>query len=143
MQKVVGIDYGAKHIGLSRGDTMVRLATPLDPIINNGDPWAELIAVVHDENASIVVVGLPRDNRGLETAQSQRCRVFANELKQRLSEAGLRVKIIMQDESLTSVNAETAMQHERRFDPAKLRDGTADSRAAAIILGDYLEDYRG
>lgn len=143
MHKVVGVDFGAKHIGLSRGDTMVRLATPLNPVVADGDFWPQLLRSIKDESADLVVVGLPRDNMGEETSQSAKCRVFAHELSLRLSDVGVKADVIMQDESLTSVVAESAMQKERHFDPVSLRDGTADSRAATIILQDYLEACHG
>ncbi len=141
MHRVVGIDFGSKHIGLSRGDTMICLATPLKPIIVNGDYWKELLGVIVEERADVVVVGLPRDNKGVETTQSAKCREFASELSQRLVNTSVQADVVMQDESLTSVKAEAEMRRDRHFNPVSLRDGTADSRAAAIILQDYLEAH--
>ena len=46
----------------------------------------------------------------------------------------------MQDESLTSIEAEEELRRDKRhFNDKMLRDGTLDSQAAVIILTDYLE----
>ncbi len=49
------------------------------------------------------------------------------------------IKIVFQDESLTSVKAEEILRERKNFQDGMLRDGTLDSEAAALILSDYLE----
>lgn len=139
---IVGIDYGDKHIGLARGDTEVKLASELGVIINNGnDIWSRLLNVIKSENAAVIVVGLPRDNEGAETAQTSKCKAFADALRKHLMDSNMAVDVVMQDESLTSIKAEQELRSERHFNPIMLRNGKLDSRAASLILSDYLEGY--
>ncbi len=138
----VGIDYGAKHIGIARGDTLVKLASELTMVVNDENAIDKIVTIIQQEGASIVVVGLPRDKDGLETDQTVRCRAFADELRAALSSSKQKIIFAMQDESLTSVKAEEQLRSERHFDAIMLRNGRLDMRAAVLILTDYLEGYQ-
>ena len=93
---------------------------------------------------STVVVGLPRNNDGMETQQSKYSRQFADDLVDTLIAQEVNdVDIVMQDESLTSIEAEDMLKRDKRhYNDRMLRDGTLDSQAAVIILTDYLEELR-
>lgn len=138
---VLGLDVGTRRIGVAYGDTEVKIAAPLDAIENDGNALDKLAKLVVRMNASTVVVGLPRNSSGDETKQSQYSRQFADDLGDALSINSVSdVDIVMQDESLTSIEAEDELRRDKRhFNDKMLRDGTLDSQAAVIILTDYLE----
>ena len=134
---VIGLDVGARRIGVARGDFEVGIASPLPPLPNDSEIFAKLLQLTKENHAEILVVGLPRDAGGQETAQSQISRQFAAELARHLD-----CQIHLQDESLTSVLAEKNLRARKEFKESMLRDGTLDSEAAALILNDYLEGGR-
>lgn len=138
---VLGLDVGTRRIGVAYGDTEVKIAAPLDAIENDGNALDKLAKLVARMNVSAVVVGLPRNSDGGETKQSQYSRQFADDLGDALSINSVSdVDIVMQDESLTSIEAEEELRRDKRhFNNKMLRDGTLDSQAAVIILTDYLE----
>lgn len=138
---VLGLDVGTRRIGVAYGDTEVKIAAPLDAIENDGNALDKLAKLVARMNVSTVVVGLPRNGNGGETKQSQYSRQFADDLGDALSINSVSdVDIVMQDESLTSIEAEEELRRDKRhFNDKMLRDGTLDSQAAVIILTDYLE----
>lgn len=138
---VLGLDVGTRRIGVAYGDTEVKIAAPLDAIENDGNALDKLAKLVARMNVSTVVVGLPRNSNGGETKQSQYSRQFADDLGDALSINSVSdVDIVMQDESLTSIEAEEELRRDKRhFNDKMLRDGTLDSQAAVIILTDYLE----
>ena len=134
----VGLDIGEKRIGVARGDIDVKLASPLAPIANTATALARIAQVVRDQAADFVVAGLPRNSQGAETQQSAYSRQFVERLRAKLTEEKLSVTVFLQDESLTSVRAEEFLHARKNFRETQLRDGTLDSEAAAIILGDFL-----
>lgn len=136
----LGLDIGARRIGVARGDLDVKLASPLDAVFNDDDVLENMIKIVDETGADLLVIGLPRDNNGGETAQSKFSRDFADDLRQALINADYDVEIVFQDESLTSIAAEENLKKRKNFDPKMLRDGTIDSEAAVIILQDFLEE---
>ena len=128
-QTLVGLDVGEKRIGVSVADTGVRIAIPFTTIEVEGDEIQKITEIVLKENASIIVVGYPRNQAGEATTQTDYVENFAKRLKD------LEVKIVFQDESLTSVMAEQQLiAHKKPY-----TKGDIDSHAAAIILQDYLE----
>ena len=131
---VIGLDVGSERIGVARGDTGVKIASPLEFIANDQLVFKAIRDLVDRESASELVVGLPRNSNGEETAQSSFVRKFADDLS---ASTGLSVKF--QDESLTSVVAEQRLRSRKDFTESMLRDGTLDSEAAVIILNDFLE----
>ena len=137
VDRVVGLDIGDKRIGVSIGDTEVKIASPLEPLANDETIFRQIDNLLIQNDAKIVVIGLPRNAEGQETAQSVVVRNFATELSAKTD-----AKIVFQDESLTSVLAERRLRERKNFSESMLRDGTLDSEAAQLILADYLEGSR-
>lgn len=141
---ILGLDVGVRRIGVAWGDDEVRLAAPLEPIVNDGEALDKLAKLIIRMGVSTVVVGLPRNNDGMETQQSKYSRQFADDLADTLIAQEVNdVDIVMQDESLTSIEAEDMLKRDKcHYNDRMLRDGTLDSQAAVIILTDYLEELR-
>lgn len=122
---ILGLDWGGRRVGIARAHAKARLAEPLVTLPNNEGLTHEIERLVDSEEAETLVVGLPRNLDGEETAQSQQIRQFVRDLK-----GALQCEIIMQDETLSSAAASEMYQ---RYPEAGL-----DSCAAAVILQDYL-----
>jgi len=58
---LLGVDYGAKKIGLAKGDKASGVATPLKTIANHGQESVRLAIeeICRDENVEQIVVGVP------------------------------------------------------------------------------------
>ena len=131
--RFLGIDHDTRRIGLASGDEL-GLATPL-PALVEADPAARrraLAGVVKARRIQEIVLGLPLNMDGSAGFKAKEVEAFAAELR---AEFGLPVHLV--DERLTSHIAEAGMnQKELRAIRAK---GIVDSRAAAVILQDYLD----
>ena len=123
----LGLDVGLKRIGVAIGDNLTKIAVPLTTIVNDEQSIDNIAKLCQEHRIVKIIVGLPRDNRGTETAQSQFARDFAQKLEV------LEIPIFFQDESLTSVLAEERLGELSR-DKEKI-----DAEAAVIILMDFLE----
>ena len=130
---LVGLDVGEKRIGVSVADLSVRIAVPFATVEVDGNEIQSIAEIVIKEQADTIVVGYPRNQQGEATAQTEYVEKFTKRLTY------LDKKIVFQDESLTSVLAEQQLiSHKRPYSK-----GDIDSQAAAIILQDYVEQYRG
>ena len=130
-KNLLALDVGEKRIGVAMADTAVRIAVPYDTLDVDGSEVTAITELIADEAIDIVVVGFPRNQAGLPTAQT----AFVQEFMEQFSH--LDVEIAYQDESLTSVMAEEQLQaHNRPYSK-----GDIDAQAAAIILQDYIEEY--
>lgn len=131
--RYLGIDYGAKRVGLAFGDD-VGVATPLPAVLEPAGEarWAKLAEVVKARRATEFVVGYPYNMDGSVGFKAKEVDAFVAELRARF---GLPVHLV--DETLTSYAAEDSI---KKKDRRGVRDsGLIDSRAATIILQDFLD----
>lgn len=130
-QSVLALDVGGKRIGVAVASLAARLASPLTTL--DAESFREALAEIIDrEDVAYLVVGLPRNQSGEETSQTEAVRQVAAELEAH----GL--PVYFQDESLTSQKAKTELNGRGR--PYKKTD--IDQLAAAYILEDWLNEHK-
>lgn len=123
------LDVGTARIGVAMGDSMIRIAVPYGYVNVDGSEIKELAQLVIDNSIDTIVVGYPRNQSGQPTAQTEYVESFVQQLRD------FDAEIVYQDESLTSVIAETRLSSRRK----PFEKGDIDAEAAAIILQDYME----
>jgi putative holliday junction resolvase len=137
--RVLGIDVGARRVGLAISDPTRTLARPLETIAVSGD--ADAVARVaaridalarEDDGLAAIVVGLPAALDGRATPQTARVASFVAALARRTS-----LPIATEGERLTSREAESRLAVRER--DWRKRKQKLDAAAAAIILQDYLD----
>lgn len=126
---LIALDVGEKRVGVAIASHVARLPRPLTTLLRGDNFWNQLQTTLKQEVADILVIGLPRNLDGQETAQSAIVRSFVEELKQHTD-----LPIVFQDETLSSHAART--QLEARGKP--FTKGDIDAMAAMLILEDYL-----
>lgn len=140
MVRVLGIDYGARRLGFALSDASGILASPLRVIARPPSDRAA-VRLVADEVARLcadddglvaVVVGWPRKLDGSPNAQTPVVEAFVGALA-----AVVRVPVVLQDERLSSIEAESRLAVRER--DWRARKKTLDAAAAAVILQDYLD----
>lgn len=125
---ILGLDVGAKRIGVARVNTFVKIPQALKVIPVDGDEITAISDLVKQYEIDIIVVGWPRNMSGEITKQTN----FTASFIKKLENEGY--KVVRQDESLTSVEAEAELKSRKKsFSKADI-----DSQAAVIILEDYL-----
>ncbi|MEP6624279.1 MAG: Holliday junction resolvase RuvX, partial [Acidimicrobiia bacterium] len=67
MARILGVDLGARRIGLAVSDPTGVIASPAGTLVRSGDAARDRAAIVtaaHEAEADLVVVGLPRELSG-------------------------------------------------------------------------------
>lgn len=123
---LIGLDIGERRIGIARVDTLVRIPQALQTSPNDSSFLATLKNLITEYDVSKVIVGLPRNLDGRETAQTAYVKNFC---KDKLS--CLNIPVAFQDETLSTVEAADRI----RGSKTKV---SIDAAAACIILEDYL-----
>lgn len=131
--KILGLDVGEKRIGVAKVDTATKIAIPVCTVEVNGTEFDEIAKIARLNNTNLFVLGLPRSNEGNETKQSAFARNFGKTLLKKIPGS----KINFQDESLTSVEAETRLKARKK----NWEKGEIDAEAASIILQDFIENF--
>lgn len=138
--RALGIDYGARRLGLALSDASGTLASPFRVVERPASDRATVTLVAdevarlaaEDDGLAAVVVGWPRRLDGTPNAQTPIVEAFARAL-----EATVTVPVVLQDERLSSVEAESRLAVRER--DWRARKKTLDAAAAAVILQDYLD----
>ncbi len=135
--RFLGIDYGERRVGLALSDPTGMIAGPhttLKRRRGKRPPVAAVETVIREHGVTGVVVGLPLDLHGEETAWTREVRAFGDALGER---TGLPVHYI--DERMTSVRAERAVRSIGLPKGERERKERVDAAAAALILQTYLD----
>jgi len=124
----LGIDFGTKNIGLAVSDEDGKFAIDIPALRNNPKTIdSEILKVIESRNIKQIIIGLPGLER--ENEITKKIRDFADHVK------NLTLKdVIFWDESYSSKNAESGLRGKRRK--------TSDSRAARLVLQEYLDFYQ-
>ncbi len=132
--RILSVDYGDVRTGLAISDLLGLIASPLPTFKTRSMRSAiDYIADVARENeVDRIVVGLPLNMDGSEGERARKTRAFA-----RVLERVCAVPVILEDERLTSVEAENILiEGNVKRDKRKQ---LLDSMAARLILQSYLD----
>ena len=124
-RNILALDVGTVRIGLAIANDIARLPSPLAIVDNDENVLKNLSRIIRENDINLIVVGLPRNMKGEETAQSQVSRQFAAKIAESTD-----VKIVFADESLSSKRAEEHTSDKKRLDDI----------AACFILEEYLKE---
>jgi len=135
---VLGLDVGDARIGVARGERGSSFVFPRGVVDRAGTKQdvESLAAVVASEAAAVVVVGLPLNLDGSESAQTLRVRKFSEALAERLHALGVRV--VLEDERLTTRIAQRQLGSGPLPRGKRQAKGRLDEASAVLILESYL-----
>jgi putative Holliday junction resolvase len=141
MTPILALDVGDRRIGLAACGAARSIAAPLGALRRKGlaAGIAAVIKAAQEQQAGLILVGLPLLLDGAIGAQAQRTLDFCDALRLALAEAGLPLPVETWDERFSSVEAERLMREAGR-QPSRDR-ARLDATAAAVILQSYLDAH--
>lgn len=134
MDRIIGIDYGKKRIGIAVSDPLGIFASALDTV-----PAAKIMEYLKNytqkEKVGRFVVGYPMnlDNRPAECAQY--VDIFLKQLKKNFPD----IPVTLEDERFTSQIAMKAMIAGGMKKSDRREKGAVDKISAAIILQTFMD----
>ena len=136
-QRLLGLDVGAKTIGLAISDSRLALASPLETLKRRRftEDAKALKRLCAEREVGALVIGLPVNMDGSEGPRCQSVRDFARNL---IEIAGLDLPIAFWDERLSSAAVERFLIEEADM-TRKRRGEVVDKMAAGFILQGALD----
>ena len=133
--RILGVDFGDTRTGLAVSDASRFLASGIGyvspgGIVKTADKVAE---VAREQKVSAIVVGLPKNMDGSEGFRAERCREFADLLREHLED----VPVAMIDERMTTMSASRYLNETNTR--GQKRKGVIDTLSAQIILQNALD----
>lgn len=134
--KYIGLDLGSRTLGIAISDELGILARSYDTLRFKDDDYNyainATIEICKKENVSTVVLGYPKHMNGDAGIRASISENFKKEI-----EASSNIKVVLEDERLTTVIVDRAMisGNVKRKD----RRQKKDEMAAVVILQNYLD----
>lgn len=135
MGRILGIDYGAKRVGIALSDDAQIFAFAKDIFPNDEHLLDSLARMVEKEEVERFVIGESDNPIGGENTIMRRITIFSKAIEVR---TGLPVEQV--SEAYSSAEARRAL--ETKIKSRKDKNVPVDAAAAAIILQTYLDDKR-
>lgn len=134
--KIFAVDYGDARTGLAHCDKFESIASPVGTVFewNVNKCLAKVADAIKADGAELIVVGLPVNMDGTQGERAQKCRDFADKLREMTG-----IETVMWDERVTTVQA-IGILNETNV-RGKKRKEVIDTVAATLILESYM-DYR-
>ncbi len=129
------LDVGEKRIGVATANPLSRLAQPHTTLVHDGQIFDSISTLVTDLHVSRIIIGLPKNMHGEDTAQTSYIRQFSDALKSHVRN----VAVDFQDEANTSQKAVTELTSRK----GQYEKTDVDAVAATYILQDYLDQNMG
>jgi putative Holliday junction resolvase len=136
--RAVGLDLGARGIGVALCDSAGTLATPYEVVLRSGDRQRDhrrIAELVAEAEAEVVVVGLPLSLDGSVGPAAAGVQAEVAELREHLG-----VPVEVWDERLSTVEADRRLQSAGV--PGRKRRHVIDQVAATVILQSWLDATR-
>jgi len=135
--RVLGLDVGARRIGIAISDPLGITAQNLDTLHrkNKKYDFSYLYRVIRDYEVKEIVVGLPLRMSGTEGIQAEKIQAFADDLRKHF-----KLPVHLWDERLTSAEANRLL---RETDLSIEKRGQAVDRMAAILILQGWMESRG
>ena len=134
MNRILGLDYGDKAIGVSISDPLGLTAQPLETIVSKDEytikpSVSRLKEIIKEYDVSTIILGLPKNMDNTLGPRAEKTIDFMERLKRNFK----KVEITLWDERLST------MAIERALGELKQKDQRYDHLAATYILQGYLD----
>ena len=137
MDRIVGIDYGRKRVGVAVSDPLGIFASALETV-HSAKIIEDLKNYAQKETIVRFVVGYPVNMNGAPSEAARDVDVFLKHLAKAFPD----VPVVKEDERFTSVLAHRAMIDGGMKKQDRQKKESVDKISAAIILQSYMDRSR-
>jgi putative Holliday junction resolvase len=137
MDRIVGIDYGRKRVGVAVSDPLGIFASALETV-HSAKIIEYLKNYAQKETIVLFVVGYPINMNGAPSEAAKDIDIFLKHLAKAFPD----VPVVKEDERFTSVLAHRAMIDGGMKKQDRQKKESVDKISAAIILQSYMDRKR-
>ena len=137
MDRIIGIDYGRKRVGVAVTDPLGIFASALDTV-QSAKIIEYLKKYAENENVVLFVVGYPINMDGRPSEAAKDIDIFLKHLAKAFPD----IPVKLEDERFTSVLAHRAMIDGGMKKQDRMKKESVDKISAAIILQSYMDKIK-
>jgi len=136
----IALDVGDKTVGIALSDPLDITAQGLMTLKRVGirKDTGKILDLIKEYECDTIVIGLPKNLNNTDSIQTEKVYEFRTMLENKMKSTGVKnVKVVWQDERLTTVMAEKVLI--AADVSRKNRKKVIDKQAAVIIMQSYLD----
>jgi putative holliday junction resolvase len=132
--RIMGIDYGEKRIGIALSDPLLTFAYAFTTLSNDSTFLNKLSKIIEEKKINKIILGLPSDRFRSSKELSQKVLKLKSEI-----ETKKKIEIVLWDEEYSSAIAKEKVIESVTKKSKRKRKDLLDSHSAAVILQEYLD----
>jgi putative holliday junction resolvase len=132
--RIMGIDYGEKRIGIALSDPMLTFAYPFITLQNNSSFLKNLSGIIEEKKINKIILGLP----SLRFKSSKELSIKVIKLKSEI-EMKNKIEVVLWDEEYSSAIAKEKVIESVTKKSKRRQKDLLDRHSAAVILQEYLD----
>ena len=145
MGRIIGLDFGAKTVGVAATDPTKTIVSPIETIKRDIESklrptLRRITELAKEQEAELIVLGHPLNMDDTRGECAIKTEAFREQLERRLRADGLNIEVLLWDERLSTMGADEILE-ESGIDKS-CRKQYIDKIAAALILEDYMKNGR-
>lgn len=138
--RIMGLDYGAKTVGVALSDALLLTSQPFETIFREEESklrktYRRIEEIAKENEVSLIVLGYPLSMDGSVSEQTLKTLSFKEAIERRTG-----LPVVLQDERLTSIAADEVLSESGI--PERERKQYIDRVAAALILKEYMDNAK-
>ena len=134
--KMLGVDYGTKHVGIAMSDDSGSIAFP-EVVVDRRNALQTITNLVAERHVKAIIIGESRDQEGRRNSIARDVDEFVQTLHREL-----KLPVVLEQEGFTTWHARQRIPAQRgtlsRVRQERV-EGRVDASAAALILQRYLD----
>ena len=133
--RILGIDFGLKRIGLAIAEVGGTIALPLKTIMNTPQTEEEIKSIVELREVEVIVVGRPINPDNRSQTQVKKIEKWVKEIEEKI-----KCQWVFHDERRSTIQA-SQLLHQAGLNTKKQKK-MIDTQAATVILQSYLDEHK-
>lgn len=136
--RIIGLDYGSKTVGVALSDELLLIAHPYVTIFRERESklrqtLSNIRDIIGENNVDRIVLGLPKNSDGSFSERTNKTMEFKSILEKKIG-----LEVILVDEALSTIESDKILS--KCGVPRFERKKRIDSVAASVILQEYLDN---
>ncbi len=131
--RIMGIDFGRKRIGIALSDPLKIFAYSYTVIPNDSQKFSELKKIIQDKGIVKIILGIPNEFKASSTSVVEDIMKFKNDIEIKFG-----IEVLLWDETYTSSLAQNKILESVTSKKKRRNKSLVDMNSASIILQEYL-----
>jgi putative Holliday junction resolvase len=132
--RLMGLDYGEKRVGVALSDPLLTFAYPFTTLQNDPELLTNLSKIIIEKKVKKIILGLPSERFISSNKLAEKVKKLKEEI-----ESNNKIEVVLWDEEYSSLIAKEKIVESVLKKSKRKNKDLLDQHSAAIILQEFLD----